>query len=40
MACQKVHKQGRDDSIKATVNMKAMPHPYIFFMQLDSMLET
>ena len=31
MACQKVYKQGRDDSIKAKVNIKAMPHPYIFF---------
>ena len=31
MACQKVYKQGRDDSIKAMVNIKAMPHPYIFF---------
>ena len=41
MACQKVCKQGRDESIKAKVNIKAMPHPYIFFtLQLDSMLET
>ena len=31
MACQKVYKQGRDDSIKAKVNIKAMPHSYIFF---------
>ena len=28
MAYQKVYKQG---SIKAKVNIKAMPHPYIFF---------
>ena len=41
MACQKVHKQGRDDSMKAKVNIKAMLHPYIFLtLQLDSMLET
>ena len=31
MACQKVYKQGRDDSIKAKINIKAIPHPYIFF---------
>ena len=30
MACQIVYKQGRDDSIKAKVNIKAMPYPYIF----------
>ena len=28
-------------SIKAKVNIKVMPHPYILFtLQLDSMLET
>ena len=27
----KIYKQGRDDSTKAKVNIKAMPHPYIFF---------
>ena len=26
-----MYKQGRDDSRKAKVNIKAMPHPYIFF---------
>ena len=31
MACQKVYKQGKDDSIKAKVNIKAIPHSYIFF---------
>ena len=40
MACQKYAKKV-DNSIKAKVNTKAMPHPYIFFtLQLDSMLET
>ena len=29
---KKVYKQDRDDSIKAKVNIKAMPHPYIFFL--------
>ena len=39
MACQKVYKQGRDDSIKAKGQHKG--NPYIFFtLQLDSMLET
>ena len=38
MACQKVHKQGRDDPRKhAEVIILAKPHPYIFFtLQLDS----
>ena len=40
MACQKVYKQGRNDSIKANVNIKAMPHPYIFFtLQLTACLK-
>ena len=42
MTCQKVYKQGTgDDSIKAKVNMKAMPHPYIFFNTavINSVLE-
>ena len=32
MACQKVCQQGRDDSMKAKVNikLKAKPYPYIF----------
>ena len=29
--CQKVYKQGRNDSIKAKVNIKAIPHPYTSF---------
>ena len=41
MAHQEVYKQDRDDSIKAKVNIRAMPHRYIFFtLQLDTMLET
>ena len=40
MACQKVYKKGRDDSIKVNVSIKVMPHPCIFYtLQLDSMLE-
>ena len=37
MACQKVHKQGRDDPRKhPEVNILAKSHPYIFFtLQLD-----
>ena len=41
--CQKVYTQGMDDSIKAKVNIKAMPHPYTSFSHCsltDSMLET
>ena len=41
MEHQEVYKQGRDDGIKAKVNIRAMPHRYIFFtLQLDTMLET
>ena len=37
MACQKVCKQGRDDSIKAKVNIKTMLYPSIFFtLQFNS----